>query len=272
MTPDHSTHSVLQLHSPFPLTGLSRVGSAARAVREGLLANASNVIFTARQDDVHRLLRRNVRAVVLHDDASEYFALRAAAEVDGRAPPRRAAAGHPPLRGSMGGFYTAGEVRSEFARLASEYPAWVGAPAKVGSSRNGRDLWVSCVGTNQGRCLADRSRPTVLYTALVHAREPATVMCLVQFLRSLLSSAAAGGAEAALLARLSSAVRTCLTPLRAAGDSPARESEAAVRAGREPRRVRSGRASPLSGACSERARSRPVGMRGTSCTGRTAEG
>ena len=90
MTPNHSAHSVLQLHSPFPLTGLSRVGSAARAVREGLLANASNVIFTARQDDVHRLLRSGVRAVVLHDDASEYFALRAAAEVDGRAPPRRA--------------------------------------------------------------------------------------------------------------------------------------------------------------------------------------
>jgi len=163
--------------------------------------------------------------VVLHDDASEYFALRAAAEVDGRAPPRRAAAGHPPLRGSMGGFYTTGEVRSEFARLASEYPAWVGAPAKVGSSRNGRDLWVSCVGTNQGRCLADRSRPTVLYTALVHAREPATVMCLVQFLRSLLSSAA-------------------------------------------PRRLTSSRTGSSS-SCRSRTR---TGMRGTSCTGRTAEG
>ena len=65
-----------------------------------------------------------------------------------------------------------------------------------------RRLW--CVTAGSLGCSPKAAnRPVVMYTALVHAREPATLMCLVYALRSLLADAAArvGGADQLLASR-----------------------------------------------------------------------
>jgi len=92
----------------------------------------------------------------------------------------------------MGGFFTYAEVDREMSRLAAEFPQWLGKPTQVGRSRQGRPIQMWCVTEGLVGCSGKSDRPSVLYTALVHSREPATVMCLIHMLRVLLRDAASG--------------------------------------------------------------------------------
>ena len=92
------------------------------------------------------------------------------------------------------------------ARLVAAYPEWISSAEIVGTTRQGRPIQLWCVGP--GGCAppspaGPAQLPSVLYTALVHAREPATLMCLVHALRKLLLDAASrvGGAHRLLASR-----------------------------------------------------------------------
>ena len=136
-----------------------------------------------------------------------------------------------PLRGSVGGYLSEEEQAAEFKRLAAAYPSWLAPPETVGRSRQGRPIWLLCasrdllgcrqtahyrgmrkplaqythtrvpsprdslsVACRPSRQAGDErgGKPAVLYTALLHAREPASLACLLHFLRTLLHSAEEG--------------------------------------------------------------------------------
>jgi len=92
--------------------------------------------------------------------------------------------------GSMGGFLTLPELQSEMKRLVSRYPSMVHGPFSVGASRQGRPIELWCVAAD-GEACEDKHRPAVLFTALVHAREPQTLACLLHVVRRLLEGATA---------------------------------------------------------------------------------
>ena len=88
--------------------------------------------------------------------------------------------------------YRLDEAYAEMQRLVAMYPEWIGAGEQVGKTRQNRPIQVWCVTAGGKGCSSGgTTMPAVLYTALVHAREPATLMCLVQALRSLLKDAQA---------------------------------------------------------------------------------
>ena len=191
---------VLRLHQPWP-AGLGRLSpNAARAARQS--ANASTVDFTASEDEWRLLMEDGsiaLRLTLLHRDASLFYEQRARLEINATHQAARRLGTEKPLLGSMGGYYTVDEVRSEFSRLAAAYPHWVHPAVKVGTTHSGRSIDLICVGDDLDGCAGVSSRPTVLYTALVHAREPATVMSLVHFLRTLLAEATVGDPDALYL-------------------------------------------------------------------------
>lgn len=101
----------------------------------------------------------------------------------------------PPLAGSMGGYYTLKEVASEMERLAVAYPSWISKPIVIGTSHRGHPIQAYCIASDISLCYDDASssgRATVMLTALVHSREPVTVMCLVHAIRELLAGAMRG--------------------------------------------------------------------------------
>ena len=105
-----------------------------------------------------------------------------------------------PPRGSIGGYLAAEEAARELARLAHRYPRWMGPASTVGTSREGRPIHLVCVTKDREGCDGASDRPAVLYTALLHAREPVSLTCLRHLLRTLLRQAEAGeGGVAALL-------------------------------------------------------------------------
>jgi hypothetical protein len=76
------------------------------------------------------------------------------------------------------------------SRLVATYPEWLAPAERIGTTRQGRpiEVWCLAAGGRSG-CKPGADRPAVLFTSLVHAREPATLMCLVHALRSLLKDA-----------------------------------------------------------------------------------
>ena len=212
---------VLSLRPPWP-AGLGRLStSAARAVR-GVAAGlnlTAPVQFAASASEWHALQGAAADVSLESADASSFYELRAAedAVVEAAPPPhsrrlslfRRGPPGAPsaaatlapavPLLGSMGGYFTLSEAQREMRRLVSAHPRWMRAAIVAGKTVQGRPIEYYCVTEGGFGCEAGGGggggrapRPATLWTALVHSREPATLMCLVHAIRELLREAQAG--------------------------------------------------------------------------------
>ncbi|UCC81378.1 MAG: zinc carboxypeptidase [Candidatus Zixiibacteriota bacterium] len=83
-----------------------------------------------------------------------------------------------PLALDMGGFPTLSEAIDIMDSLAATYPAIVSAKWSIGSSWEGRDLWVFKISDNVN---VDEDEPEVFYNSLIHAREPAGMTWILHF-------------------------------------------------------------------------------------------
>lgn len=186
---------VARLDQPWPASVGRASPAAGRAIRMLREANASHVELTLAAAEWQRLQEAaGARATLLARDATAHYARRAAAAGRGLAEQRRPGVGEAPGRrlasGSMGGFLTLSEAYAELERLRSEHPTLLTELPTQGKSRQGRPLRVWCATAGLGECTRASARPAVLYTSLVHAREPQTLMCLLRFLQVTLDSAA----------------------------------------------------------------------------------
>ena len=253
---------VARLDQPWPASVGRASPAAGRAIRMLREANASHVELTLAAAEWQRLQEAaGARATLLARDATAHYARRAAAAGRALAEQRRPGIGEAPGRrlasGSMGGFLTLSEAYAELERLRSEHPTLLTELPTQGKSRQGRPLRVWCATAGLGECTRASARPAVLYTSLVHAREPQTLMCLLRFLQVTLDSAARDAdSEAARCSTPSTpSAPTVATPRPRAGGGPSH--------GR-----RRGSSSPAS-CCSSRSPTR-TGTSGTAPTRRAA--
>ena len=243
---------VARLDQPWPASVGRASPAAGRAIRMLREANASHVELTLAAAEWQRLQEAaGARATLLARDATAHYARRAAAAGRALAEQRRPGVGEAPGRrlasGSMGGFLTLSEAYAELERLRSEHPTLLTELPTQGKSRQGRPLRVWCATAGLGECTRASARPAVLYTSLVHAREPQTLMCLLRFLQVTLDSAARDAdSQAARCSTPSTpsappwphlAHALAAAPLTAAGAARP-VPQAAARPGRQPGRVR----------------------------------
>jgi hypothetical protein len=87
--------------------------------------------------------------------------------------------------GSMAGFFTLEEMEQQLDAMRAAYPQLITVKASIGSSHEGRPLWMVRLSNNAD---ADQDRPELLYTALHHAREPVSLSQLIYFLWHLLEN------------------------------------------------------------------------------------
>ena len=71
--------------------------------------------------------------------------------------------------GSMGGYYTFDEVMSELDEMVSLFPNIITARQSIGTTIEGRDIWMVKISDNPN---VNEDEEEVLYTSLMHAREP----------------------------------------------------------------------------------------------------
>lgn len=89
--------------------------------------------------------------------------------------------------GSMGGFYTYAELQSRLDSMISKYPNLISAkmPIDTLTTHEGRPVYWFRISDNPN---SDENEPEVLYTALHHAREPASMQQLVFYMWYLLEN------------------------------------------------------------------------------------
>ena len=87
--------------------------------------------------------------------------------------------------GSMQGNYTWDELNDRFDELLSLYPNIISDRFVIGQSIEGRDIWAFKISDNPN---IDEDEPEVLYTSLIHAREPVSMMSLFYFTQHLVEN------------------------------------------------------------------------------------
>ncbi len=87
--------------------------------------------------------------------------------------------------GSMGGFYTLSEIIAELDNMRALYPHLITAKQSIGNSIENRPIYYVKISDNPD---IDEDEPEVLYTALIHAREPESMMQMIYFMYYLLEN------------------------------------------------------------------------------------
>ncbi len=101
-----------------------------------------------------------------------------------------------PITGTMGCYPTFDEAVAILDQMRAEFPALVSARTSIGTTGEGRSVWMVEVGDNPG---VDEGEPEMLLTSLHHAREPEGLVSVLLSLWDLLRGGAAGDAEAQFL-------------------------------------------------------------------------
>jgi carboxypeptidase T len=89
-----------------------------------------------------------------------------------------------PITGSMGCYPTFGEALAILDQMRAQYPALVAPRLSLGTTHEGRDVWMVELSDNPG---VDEGEAEALYTALHHAREPQGMATVLHFMWDLLA-------------------------------------------------------------------------------------
>ncbi len=89
--------------------------------------------------------------------------------------------------GTMGGFLTLTEIYAELDQMTSLYPNLISAKYTIGNTQTieNRDVYAIKISDNP---LNNEDEPEVLYTSLIHAREPAAMQGLIWYMWYLLEN------------------------------------------------------------------------------------
>lgn len=86
---------------------------------------------------------------------------------------------------TMGGFRTYSEIVAYLDTLTSNYPSISTSKFSIGTSIEGRDLWVVKISDNPD---IDEDEPEILYISLIHAREPCAGAAVLHLMEHFLSN------------------------------------------------------------------------------------
>ncbi len=161
--------------APHQLVSLEAAALRARPTLIGELGvdhatrlSDGGVEFAASQDERATLRRLGVPYRVIIADLESFYASRLGAGPDASGPFGTWL--NPPFAsGAMGGYYTFTQLESVMDQIATQYPAIVAPKVSIGTTGEGRQLWMLKISDNP---LVDESEAEVRFDAMHHAREP----------------------------------------------------------------------------------------------------
>ncbi|QDV05279.1 Carboxypeptidase T precursor [Planctomycetes bacterium Poly30] len=189
--PEKHAHEAVHLVSitgaPLELLKLARLDLDTLALK----LDEGEVKVLARDHEIEAVRDLGLTATVEIEDLSAFYARRLTADESGAGAARSRAAGGPYGQwlspefgqGSMGGYYTYAEIVSVLDQMAAAYPALVAPKVSIGTSLEGRPLWMVKLSDNP---TVDESEPEMRLDALHHSREPQGMQATLYFLSYLL--------------------------------------------------------------------------------------
>jgi len=179
-SPAAPVHLVLvRTTGPAQLQQLLALDLDLAACRQPLLAQR-RVEVLASDQDLALLRNRGFEVRVVQRDLGAWYAAQAAQHGGYPDSP------NPPLgQGAMGGHWTFAQMESILDDLHTQNPQICAAKVSIGSSIEGRPLWMVKISDNVG---VDENEPEVLFDALHHAREPLSMETTVVFMEWLIDN------------------------------------------------------------------------------------
>ena len=165
---------------------VSTEGQLERLLRLGLdiphvHPGAQEAQVLADSQDLARLRRLGIEYEVLVHDLEAWYAARLANGNQTFQAGSGYGSGLTPAfgQGSMGGYWTNDEVSSVLDQIAASYPAIVAPKQSLGTTIEGRPIWMLKVSDNPG---TDEQEPEIRVDSLHHAREPQGMQASLWFL------------------------------------------------------------------------------------------
>ena len=152
--------------------GQARLLRTGISLDEGVTWQRDAVEVILSEPEKRKLEAAGFRITVLNPDMESYY--RARLEARPRAPN---------APGKMGGFYTYSETLRKLQSFRQKYKSLISAPLEIGRSLEGRPIFAVRISDNAS---TNEDEPETLYTALTHAREPQSLMCLLYFMEKVL--------------------------------------------------------------------------------------
>ena len=140
--------------------------------------------FSAKE--IALMKKESLRIEVITDDLTQDF-LKRNKEDAANANQAMRTGGTPPgfTYGSMGGYLTYAQMVAELDELKTMYPNLITTKASIGTSAEGRDVWMVKISDNPDT--DDAAEEGVFYGGLYHAREPISMINLIYFMQYILS-------------------------------------------------------------------------------------
>jgi carboxypeptidase T len=187
------THARVRVHLedlPGGVAGLIELGIAAD---HGSLREGTSLTTDLSMNEIARLQEAGVAHEVLIPDVAAYYAARAWEPAPSGLRGGGTTCNPQPYfpvpqhvtEGSMGGFYTWDEMVAILDEMHEAYPQLISSKVSIGESWEGRPLYMVRISDQPD---VDQDEPEVLYDALHHAREPASLSQLIFYMWYLLEN------------------------------------------------------------------------------------
>ncbi len=174
------------INSPSDVSVLASTGAD---IQEGITGKDKSISLFLNEDEFTRLQASGLSFIVLIDDwYSYYHSLPAMSENEKQAVINQSKSDFGVDGfgfGSMGGFYTYAEVAANLDSMYAHYPNLITQKFSIGTTVEGRTIWAVKISDNPN---VQENEPAVGFDALIHAREPASMSCLMYFMWYLLEN------------------------------------------------------------------------------------
>lgn len=171
----------------FPISQINIAAQAGIAVEETFFDGYGNLVAEVSSPELQQLKEWNINYEVLIENLTNFYVTR---NENISYSPKIMQTGSVPVPqdfalGSMGGFCTLSELEYHLDNMASKYPHLVTDKLSIGTTHEGRDIYMVKISDNPG---IEEAETKVLYTGMHHAREPIGMQQMLFFMYHILES------------------------------------------------------------------------------------
>lgn len=176
----------IYLNNPSDVTVLASTGTD---IEEGIRGKDNSVSLFLNEDEFTRLQNSGLNYSILIEDWHSYYnslPVMSGIEKQAAINKSRSDFGVDGFGfGSMGGFYTYDEAAANLDSMYAQHPDIITQKFSIGTTIEGRTIWAVKISDNPN---VQENEPAVGFDALIHAREPASMSCLMYFMWYLLDN------------------------------------------------------------------------------------
>jgi len=179
----------VKIHSDDLKSDIAMLRKSGVTVDEGFIGKDNSISVFLTASDVAKLRSTGIRYEVVIDDWDAYYkslpVLSPEEQLAVRQQSKQTYGVEGLTYGTMGGYYTLTEIYAQLDSMRARFPNLITQKVAIGTTLENRTIYAVKISDNAD---ATENEPRALYTALIHAREPAGMMSVIYYMYYLLEN------------------------------------------------------------------------------------